>query len=134
MSESPSPFYLTEQEVIELHEAAIARFGGLAGIRDRGALDSCLAQPRTFVFGEERFPTLHEKAAAYCFFIVVTHPFHDGNKRTGVLAAIDFLLRNGVPPTFDEDEMYEAVMRIARGEATLEELTRGIRQGGEAKP
>ena len=38
--------YLTKEEVIELHRRALEQFGGMAGLRDEGLLDSALAQPQ----------------------------------------------------------------------------------------
>lgn len=74
------------------------------------------------VFSHERFPTLHEKAAAYCFFIIKNHPFVDGNKRTGFLTALHFLLKNSIVPVFDQAETYAVLLRVAQGNAGLEEL------------
>ena len=80
------------------------------------------------VFGRERFPTLHAKAAAYCFSIVGNHPFFDGNKRTGLATATEFLLSNGLTPEFDEDRMYEAIVSVARGELDVERLAEVFRE------
>lgn len=110
------PEYLSENEIIELQARAISLFGGMPGIRDQGALDSCVAQPRTVVFGRERFVGVYQKAAAYCFFLVRGHPFFDGNKRAGFLAALHFLLKNGVSPELDQDEIFEAIDRVVAGE------------------
>lgn len=116
--------YLSEVDILALHYAAVGRYGGLAGVRDRAALESCLAQPRTAVFGTERFASAAEKAAAYCFFVAHLHPFHDGNKRTAFLASLHFLRVNGVPAAFDEEIMFRAIMAVARGECNVEELTK----------
>jgi len=94
------------------------------------ALASCVAQPKTAVFGEERFPTIFDKAAAYCHFIVRLHPFLDGNKRTGLVAAITFLLDHGATPGFDESEMYDAILRIVCGRMEIEELANLFRRNG----
>ena len=61
--------YLTCDDLIELNSWATALFGGIDGVRDFRALESCAAQPKTLVFGHERFRDPHEKAAAYCFFL-----------------------------------------------------------------
>jgi death-on-curing protein len=103
----------------------------MLGVRDAGALASCISQPKTAVFGVERFPTLYDKAAAYCYFIVRLHPFFDGNKRAGLLAAITFLLDHGTTPFFDENEMFKLIIRVATGEAELEELGVAFRQACE---
>ncbi len=131
-----SPSYLSEAEIVELHDRIIGRTGGMAGIRDAAALESCVAQPKTAVFQYVPFRTVSAKAAAYCFFIVRFHPFFDGNKRTGLSAAVTFLLDNGVTPSFDADEMYELIIAVARREAEIEDLTSlfekaSLTQGGE---
>lgn len=117
------PFYFSERELVEIHDRVIGLLGGMPGIRDRGALASCCAQPQTAVFDVERFPTIFDKAAAYCFFIVRNHPFFDGNKRTGLVAALTILIDHGFKPIFDEDEMYKLVVGVATGDTELEELT-----------
>ena len=119
---SEDPSYLSEEELIELHDRIIGLIGGMPGVRDHAGLESCVAQPKTAVFGQERFPTVFDKAAAYCFFIVRLHPFFDGNKRTALLAALTFLLDNEITPIFDDDEMYEAIHAVARGEADIDDL------------
>ena len=120
------PAYLSREEVLELHARVIGLYGGMPGVRDEGALASYLAQPQTQVFGHERFATLHEKAAAYCFFIVRNHPFFDGNKRTGFIAALHFLLVNDVTPQFDEDRLYDVILAAANGKSGVQELARAF--------
>ena len=105
-----------------MHARAIGRYGGAVELRDPVALESCVAQPQTSVFGTDRFDDAHSKAAAYCFFIVRLHPFMDGNKRTGLLASIDFLMRNGVLVDFDKKRLYRVTLDVASGESDLEDL------------
>lgn len=126
------PIYLSKEEIIQLHDRIIGRIRGSPGVRDPTAIETCVAQPKTAVFGRERFATVYEKAAAYCFFIVRTHPFFDGNKRAGFLAALHFLLKNDIMLVFDEDEMYEAINGVAKGDVDLEELTATFRKAGGA--
>ncbi|MFQ5805676.1 MAG: type II toxin-antitoxin system death-on-curing family toxin [Phycisphaerae bacterium] len=122
------PVYLTKQEVLDLHLRVIGHFGGMGGVRDPAALESCLAQPKMAAFGHERFPTIHEKAAAYCFFIVRNHPFFDGNKRTGFLAALRFLRINGITSVYDQDRMYEAIVAVATGELDASGVAKVFRE------
>jgi death-on-curing protein len=120
---SDAPFeYLTREDVIRLHHAAIGRWGGSYGLRDSTALESCLAQPKTLVFDVERFRELHEKAAAYAFYLATLHPFVDGNKRTGGLAALQFGIVNGVFPDFAPGEIEAFMKGVAKGEFDLEQL------------
>ena len=128
--------YVTEEEVVALHDAALARYGGMPGTRDLAALQSCVAQPGTEVFGHERFPSISDKTAAYCFFIARNHPFFDGNKRTALLTSLHFLMKNGMTPFFDHDETYALIIGVADGTVDIEQLSsffrRAIRGRGMA--
>lgn len=96
----------------------IRLYGGMPGLRDARILDSCLAQPQTHVFDVEPFPTLIDKAAAYCFFIAHSHPFFDANKGTGLAAALQFLRINGVSVQLEEEETYDVLIGVAKGEVS----------------
>lgn len=67
--------YSTLDEVLELQRLILAQSGGSAGVRDRGALDSAVAQPRMTFGGQDLYPTFAEKAAALGFSLVKNHPF-----------------------------------------------------------
>ena len=71
--------YLSLQEVISLHSLLIAQSGGSAGLRDRGALESAVAQPEASFGGEDLYPDLASKAAALGHSLIQNHPFVDGN-------------------------------------------------------
>ena len=75
--------YLTLGEVVDLHRAVIEETGGASGIRDLGALESALAQPKASFGGVDLHASLADKAAALCFSLVNNHAFIDGNKRIG---------------------------------------------------
>nr|WP_310487414.1 Fic family protein [Chamaesiphon sp. VAR_69_metabat_338] len=66
--------YLTLAEVIKLHSQILEQAAGSSGIRDMGALESAIAQPRMTFGGEELYPTIIEKASALGFSIVMNHP------------------------------------------------------------
>jgi Fic/DOC family len=59
--------YLTLGEIVELHRQLLQATGGAPGIRDFGALQSAIAQPKATFGGVDLYPTLAEKAAALCF-------------------------------------------------------------------
>ena len=84
------PLFLDVDDVLEIHAAQLEVYGGGAGLRDRGLLESAVAQPQSSFDGELVHEGLFAMAAAYLFHIVSNHPFVDGNKRTGMLAAIVF--------------------------------------------
>ena len=118
----PLPPYLSEEEIVALHAQVIGLLGGKRGLRDADALRSCVAQPQTAVFGVERFPTVFDKAAAYCFYLVRLNPFFDGNKRTAFLAARTFLLDGGLAPDLETDETYRMMIALAEGKSDIDRL------------
>ncbi len=85
---------VTLEDLIFIHSAAIARYGGASGIRDAGSLEAAVARPYT-AFGGEMFPGPFAKAAALMESVIQRHPLVDGNKRTGVAAAVYLLRRHG---------------------------------------
>ena len=109
------PVWLTLEIVRALHAESVARFGGSVGERDSSLLESALDRPRNlFACGND--PSLFEMAAAYCAGIVKNHPFVDGNKRAGALAAAAFLDLNGQTFDPDEAELAITIMALAAGE------------------
>jgi death-on-curing protein len=82
--------YATIDEVIRVHTRLIARFGGSPGIRDRGALESALARPRSGYYTD-----IIQEAAALWESLSQNHPFVDGNKRVAVTTTAAFLRVNG---------------------------------------
>lgn len=115
MAEPDDPLFLDVEDVLELHAAQLELFGGSAGLRDRGLLESAVAQPQTSfgdVFAHEG---LFAMAAAYLFHIVSNHPFVDGNKRAGLLAALVFLDVNGISIDQPSEALYELTMAVAQG-------------------
>jgi death on curing protein len=61
-------------------------------------------------------------AAAYLFHIVQNHPFLDGNKRTGAVAALVFLDLNGVEIDAPKESIYDLTISVAKGEAGKQEI------------
>lgn len=82
--------FLTLEECVRLHEEQIRRFGGSAGLRDPGLLESALARPRSGYYR-----TLFEQAAALLQSLAMNHCFVDGNKRMAMGCAFIFLDLNG---------------------------------------
>jgi len=118
--------YLSLSEVLALYQQVMEISGGEEGIRDLGALQSALAQPRMSYDGEELYPSLAEKAGALAYSLVKNHAFVDGNKRLAHAAMEVFLVLNGYEVGAKMEEQ-EAVMRaIASGEMEREELVRWI--------
>ena len=107
------PVFLEVEDVRLIHEEQLAAYGGAAGIRDTGLLESPVAMPRASAGGELAHEDLFAMAAAYAFHIAQNQPFVDGNKRTGLLAALVFLELNGVAIRDPDGRLYDAMIAIA---------------------
>lgn len=120
------PRWLALEEVLVAHERQIAKFGGPAGIRDAGALESALGRPRNkLAYGGTDLASL---AAAYAFGIARNHPFVDGNKRAAFVAMMLFLRLNDVRFAPSPAEATLAILGLAAGEISEENLARWIRE------
>lgn len=119
--------YLTIDEVLEIYGRVMRQSGGTVGIRDLGALESAVAQPRMTFDGEDLYPTIVEKASALAFSLIQNHPFVDGNKRTGHAAMETFLVLNGHEINATVDEQVSVVLQVAASEVERETFTEWLR-------
>jgi len=105
------PRFLSREEIQYFHGESLKMFGGSAGLRDESGFLS----------------------AAYAFHLAQSQCFVDGNKRTGMLSAINFLDLNGIDATFDEMKLYDAMIGIAERRLEKSDLAALLRQPAEAK-
>ena len=98
-----------------LHVAHRA-LGSEPEVRDHGLLESALARPQASAFGEDAYPTLHEKAAALLHSLARNHALVDGNKRLALAGTLAFLGMNGLRLTLSNDEAYDFIIAVATGE------------------
>ncbi len=107
------PIWVSREDCLAIHEMMLSQHGGLAGVRDKGLLESALSKPRNpFAYGS---PTLPEMAASYAAGIILNHPFVDGNKRTGFMLAAAFLELNGMNLAATEESVVEMTLALAGG-------------------
>src|SRR4026208_716630 len=106
----------------------MAQSGGSPGVRDLGALESALAQPRTTVEASDLYPSVEEKAAALAFSLVANHPFVDGNKRIGHAAMAVFLVLNGYQIQASIGDQERLMLDLASGTLDREQLATWLRQ------
>ncbi len=117
-----APVFLGLDEVLALHADQIRRHGGRPGIRELALLRSALGVPEATYEGAYLHTNLFEMAAAYLFHIVRNHPFEDGNKRTGLIAALAFLGLNDLRLRAEPDALFELVVGAADGRVTKAQL------------
>ena len=115
--------YLTVGEVLGIYNRVIKQSGGGVGIRDLGAFESAVAQPRMTFNDEELYRTIVEKASALGFSLIQNHPFVDGNKRAGHAAMEIFLMLNGFEISASVDEQVEIILGVASGKMSREVFT-----------
>jgi death on curing protein len=126
------PVFLDVDDVVWIHDVQLELFGGQAGIRDRGLLESAVAMPQQRFGDAYLHDDLFAMAAAYAFHISQNQPFVDGNKRTALAACLDFLDMNGVILIDDEGRLYEAMVGLAThavDKAALAEVLRSLPRG-----
>ena len=111
-----APQFLRLADVVLVHADQIERYGGAAGIRDLGLLQSAIAMPRASFAGEWLHRDLYEMAAAYGFHGCHNHPFIDGDKRTALACALVFSELNGISIQDPEGRLYQTMIDIASGD------------------
>ena len=126
------PAWIDKTDALSFHLQLLARFGGLDGLRDESLLESALARPRhLFAYG---MGDLFEMAAAYAHGIVKNHPFLDGNKRSGFMAAALFLEINGQELQAPEEEALVFTVGLAAGEVSESEYAAWLKASCGKKP
>jgi death-on-curing protein len=119
--------FLTLDELLQIHDDQLERYGGLAGFISRDIVESALAQPGAMAFGQYLHADIADMAAAYVFHFASSQGFVDGNKRTATLAAVMFLLRNGYRLDVLDEDLYPIVLRVATGSFSKSELSDWLR-------
>lgn len=114
------PVWVLDETVLAIHNRQIAEHGGLAGVRDFGALKSALDRPKNkFTYAQA---DIFELAAAYGYGIASNHPFSDGNKRTAYVVSLLFLALNGLKVEASQDDKYLTLLNLAAGQLSETQL------------
>lgn len=113
MTSETEPLFLSVPEVLALHADQLRLYGGSSGLRDAGALESAVATPAATYDHEFLHEDIFHMAAAYAFHIAENQPFVDGNKRTGLNAALVFLDINGWVISDPDMQLYDAMIALS---------------------
>ncbi|MCC5946111.1 MAG: type II toxin-antitoxin system death-on-curing family toxin [Bernardetiaceae bacterium] len=118
--------FLSKSKIIRINRTQVENYGGSFipphNFLHEENLDYLLEAVAAEMFGAPLYPEVHQKAGLYMFSIISNHIFQDGNKRTGLQAAIIFLLLNGYDLIIDDDTLISFTLSVASGEQTLEEV------------
>lgn len=128
MSASPDNcFFLTVGLVREVHAAALAGFGGAAGLRGEALLESAVAAPQATYGGQSVYGSMEEVAAAYLFYLCRNQPFVDGNKRVALGACVLFLRLNGLETAPDGPEWERLTLDVAASKLDRDQTTKRLK-------
>ena len=116
--------YLELADILKLGREIIADFR----VREIGLLESAVARPKTYVFGEDAYPTFAQKAAVLLHSIARNHALIDGNKRLAWSAARLFCLMNDLDIKMKQDKAYEMVVGVAAGQIEMDELVKILKK------
>ena len=125
--EEPSPeiAYPTIEQVIDVNRRMIKTSGGSfappENLRNRNSLEYILDAINRPILGEYLFLSLKEKAAALAYETISSHVFFDGNKRTGIHIAWEFLRSNAVPVYLDPT-VEDIAIELASGVASRDDF------------
>lgn len=114
--------YIDVNYIIKLHDKLIESTGGSNGLRDKKLLDSAIENSKATFDGIELYTTIEEKCTAICYSLVNNHPFVDGNKRIGVYVMLILLEYNGIKLNFEQQELINLGLGIAKGDFKQDEI------------
>lgn len=121
-----TPRWINPHALVLLHAEALAEHGGFAGLRDLAAFESAVARPR-HIHQYEKHADVPRFAAAYAYGIIKNHPFNDGNKRAGFIAAILFLNLNGFEFIGADAETIKTIFALAASALSEREFVEWLR-------
>jgi death-on-curing protein len=117
--------YLTANEILDINR----KFVGPDQLRDFGLLDGAVMRPQASAFGEDAFPTIHEKAAALLHGLARNHPFITGNKRTAWTATAMFYMVNGCNLHVEVVDVLSLTTDAAEGQIGVQDIAANGRTG-----
>lgn len=113
--------YLGLEDLLQL----CADLGDLT-VRDLGLLEAAAQRPQTSLYGDEAYPSLHEKAAVLLESLARNHALVDGNKRIAWLATVVFYSLDDETLDAPDDEAYELVIAVSTGSIDYREAARAL--------
>lgn len=116
------------EDVLEIHQALVGKFGGINGVRDQKGMESAIERPFGGFGNTAFYPSAEEKAAAIVESIVKNHPFLDGNKRTGYALMRLTLLAYSKDIRASQQEKHDLIISIASSQFEYSQILSWIRE------
>ena len=122
--------YLDQEDILVIHFVVIDQYfsefkdeeNEQRGIKDVSLFLSALNEPRQTFGGKDLYPDVLTKAAAYLRSFALNHAFHNGNKRTALMATIIFLQENGYDIVVEPDKLYRLARSVVINKFTVERI------------
>ncbi|MGO8966896.1 type II toxin-antitoxin system death-on-curing family toxin [Mycobacterium sp.] len=122
--------YLRTDEILDINR----NFEGPDQLRDFGLLDGAVMRPQASAFGEDAFPTIHEKAAALLHGLARSHPFINGNKRTAWTATSMFYMVNGYNLHVEAIDIISLTTDAAEGQIDVQDIAATLKDWAQPFP
>lgn len=119
------------EELRYIHDIMIERYGGLRGEKDPGMVEYACEKPFSVIYGQDVYPTLYKKAAAYMITIAKGHFFMDGNKRTAIMTTYSFLMKNGHELVVTNKELYDMCILVATDKVTEDNVAQWLEENSK---
>jgi death on curing protein len=128
------------EDVLRIHEILAADFArsndpiSPAGVRDLGLLESAIGWQFTGTQSTLKYATPTTNAATLLYGLCNDHPFHNGNKRTALVAMLVHLDKNGQTlKDTNQKELFDMILGVAAHTIVLpKRLGRGAQGQGRA--
>jgi death-on-curing protein len=110
---------LTAEDVLLVHEILVRDFAGSkdpilpAGVKDLGLLESAVGRQHVSFRGELKYKTPIQSAATLTYGVCNNHPFHNGNKRTALVAMLAHLDRNDLTLMGTQRDLFGMILAVA---------------------
>ncbi|MBV7390420.1 type II toxin-antitoxin system death-on-curing family toxin [Enterococcus alishanensis] len=116
--------YLSSEAIVRINARVITNYspGEMIGLKDAKALAMIVNLPQQVVFGQELYQTIFDKAAILVINLIKRHPFHNGNKRTALVAMVTFLKINDYRVDLDQAEAVAFILKITTSQLAFDEL------------
>jgi death-on-curing family protein len=111
---------LTVEDVVKIHERLVEDFAGSkdpitpTGVKSMALLESAVGRQHTGFGQTLKYPRAIDNAATLTYGICLDHAFHNGNKRTALVAMLVHLDRNKLS-LFDigQKELFDMILAVA---------------------
>jgi death-on-curing protein len=90
--------YLSVQDIVDLHKAVSAEFGGTqahpGAVESQFGLVSAVQRTQVTMLGREAWPAFSDKVAALVWALLQESPFRGGNRRVALASLVAFCEMN----------------------------------------